>query len=877
MIYTKQPNLDSLPMQLEMDYSRILNKPYFVKSVDWNMTDPVNTTLARILVPEEILLNELAKIPFRASVYYRAKITAIVQTSGTPMHQGCVIVSAIPAGYENYTSDDSLIRNTLMCSPHAFLLANEATPANIEIPFYVQSKLAAIDLETTTISPNTLFDNYSELIFFVWNPLAGPATATSNLTISVHFMFNELEFYVPHVDVNWTPLPRSFAAQGFFDDIKKSTTRAIDGIFSTGRRFTGDLLDNLRSGIKSWTGLHNPDHVILSDRSAVQFRQNLNLVDAPNYMEKMDPYSDFTHIANDFTFDTDIDEMSLAHILKKPQYIGSFKVDTSKVTGSLLWSRPITPIQEVKSFKYNDYNDLTTFSNVHTNVIQTLAYMSKYWKGSLKLHIQAVMSNFHYCRLVVARNYSPDVSMHFAYPDYESVTNLLTETLEFSAGGQVQTVELPYCSLLNQLPCSTDFVFNALQHGMYYIYLYQPLVSNGSVASDISFNVYLSCGDDFDYFGYAVQPLITLNSISQGPSAAKSRSFEAQAAVTVDVSNQHAILNTGDTKDEDTLYDFRPIKSIRDYTRRMIKQYATRVSKDDFLKSNGTIVLSVADMLGIEPAFDAGIAGDTASFESSLNILSRFYLGYTGGIKVKIIVNGSPISEAWYVPPSYTLNARETYWLGTKPQPPPGNALYEDINEMYKFPDLNGPSKVFSGKYNVQTVAVERPNYINSDLGFYKMKIEGVFPGSEGARVGMSSTITEFVIPYMAPYRFAGDYSKMGVTNDLNVQNLATHNLGHIVLKVAAPLYEAGSGGAFAVENITYEYYVGTTDEGRFGYQVAAPPVIIPSVPIGSPGNEIYYQMNPVWNAPVQSLPFSTVISPTTGLYSIEACYYNST
>nr|UNY42164.1 MAG: polyprotein [Picornavirales sp.] len=869
MIYGKQPRLDSLPMQLEMDYSRILNKPYFVKSVNWRMTDSINTTLSRLLIPEDILLNELAKIPFRASVYYRAKVTAIVQTAGTPMHQGCVMVSAIPIGYKNYDNDPSLIRNTLMCCPHAFLLANEATPATIEIPFYVQSKLAAIDLEGTTVSPNSLFDNYSELVFYVWNPLAGPSTASSELTISVHFMFTELEFYVPHVDVKWTPLDPGFQAQGFFDDIKKSTSRAIDGLFSTGRRFTGDLLDNLRSGIKSWTGLHNPDHVLLSTRSAVQFRQNLNTVDGPNYMEKMDPFSDFTHITNDFTFDTDIDEMSLAHILKKPQFIGSFSVKSRDTTGSLLWSRPITPIQEIRSFKYNDYNDKTTHSNLHTNNIQTLAYLSKYWKGSMKIHIQAVMSNFHYCRLIVARDYSPDTNMETSYPTYESVTNLLTETLEFSAGGQVQTIELPYCSLLNQLPCSSDFVFNALQHGVYYVYLYQPLVSNGSVAEDINFNVYLSCGDDFDYFGYAVQPLMTYNSFSGG--APPFGRFEAQASVTVDVSNQAAITNTGDTQDIDTLYDLRPVKSIRDYTRRMIKQYSNAISKEDFVKTNGTFTIPVSRLLGMEPYISGPT--ETQSVEPSLTILSRMFMGYSGGVKVKLVVNGSPISEVWYVPPSYSLSVGKNYWMGNKPQPNPGDIIFEDINEMYMFPDANGPVKKYSNWYNIQTVAVERPNYINSDMGTYKMKIEE----ATGKRVPMSSTVTEFVIPYMSPYRFLGDYTKMGTVTNTSLQSLATHDMGHIVFKIAAPLYEIGSGGAYAEENVCIEYYAGIADEGRFGYQISAPPVLIPSVAIGNGSTEAYYQLTPSWNSAIQAPPFSTVVSPSAGLYSIEACYYSAT
>ena len=38
---------------------------------------------------------------------------------------------------------------------------------------------------------------------------------------------------------------------------------------------------------------------------------------------------------------------------------------------------------------------------------------------------------------LVARDYSPDVKMLTSYPAFESVANLMTETLEFSAGGQV--------------------------------------------------------------------------------------------------------------------------------------------------------------------------------------------------------------------------------------------------------------------------------------------------------------------------------------------------------------------------------------------------------------------------------------------------------
>lgn len=876
VLYDYKPRMDNLPTQLEMDYSRILNKPYFVTNVTWNATDIVDTQLSSINIPSDILINELAKVPFKASVYYRAKVKAIVQTSGTPMHQGCVIVSALPAGFPDY-STRRFMRNTLMCCPHTFLLANEATPGTIEVPFYVQGKLAAIDLLGTTVSPVTRSDDYARLVMQVWNPLAVPTSGTSTLTISVHFMFTDLEFYVPHVDVEWSP----FVGQGFMDSIKPSITSGINGLFSVGKRFTCDLLDSLRSGIRQWTGLHNPEHSQIQSRNAVQFRQNLNLVDTPSYYEKLDPYADFTHITNDFTFDTNIDEMSLAYLLKKPQYIGSFNVLTSDISGKLLWSRPITPIQEVNSGTYTNFAGASQYTNSHTNLIQTLAYLSRYWKGGMKLHIQAVMSNFHYCRLIVARDYSPDTNMANAVPDYSSVTNLLTETLEFSAGGQIQTIELPFCSPLNQLPCSTDFVFNALEHGMYYIYLYQPLVANGTVPSRVNFNIYLSCCDDFDYFGYAVQPLLSIDGFIPTATLSKGKEketlidsdsdmqFEAQAAVTVDVSDQQAITNQGEVEDRDTMYDMRPIKSIRDYTRRLVKVFASNIPQTSFTASNGTFNFSVAQLLGLEPTA-VNTASDYVHDISSLSLLSRFYLGYTGGVKLKIVINGSTISEVWYVPPSYCLNRFNTYWESTDPLPPTSSVLFDAINQMFSFPGRFAPGSTYSPFYSVQTVGSERPNYMNHMPGF-RLKSQ-----SDGIAITMATSVTEVTVPYMAPYRFVGDYSKWGCTNSANVLKIATHDLGNIILKVAAPVLITGSGDL--LEEISLEIFASITDESRFGYQVAAPPVFLPALTTGVVPNQSSYQLTPSYNLSTSQLPYSTVSSNSTspGLYSIRACYYSN-
>ena len=230
----------------------------------------------------------------------------------------------------------------------------------------------------------------------------------------------------------------------------------------------------------------------MASKNAVVFRQNINNVDATNFYEKLDPYSQFETVCNDYIFDTDVDEMHLKEIIQKPQFLGKFVVSTSDNSGRLLWSRPITPYQEVNTYSYVDRAGATQFTNVSSNLLQTFHMLSRYWRGGMKIYLQAVMSNFHFCKLTVARNYSPSFEAIGNIPTFNDISNLMMETLEFSAGGQVQEIKLPFCSTLNQLPCSTDFLQNAMQHGEYYIYLHQPLVTNGSVSTSIEFNVYIA-------------------------------------------------------------------------------------------------------------------------------------------------------------------------------------------------------------------------------------------------------------------------------------------------------------------------------------------------------------------------------------------------
>lgn len=880
--YDKTSKLDCVPPVLEMDYSVILNKPFLLDTVDWPNTATRHSLLLSYELPGDVLANALAEIPFTASVYYRAKISMVFQVSGTPMHQGILLASAQPLN----NLDGSIDRiNSYLSAPHVFLHANESTSVALEIPFYVNSKLAPIDFTDSTIVPSNIGANFCSVELMVFNPLGVPSSGSTTVSVSAHVVFRELEFYVPHIDPEWVPFP-GFLAEGFignfYEGVKATISKSLDSFASGVNALAGDLLDktkglvkdgvsSVREGVRAYTGLHNPEIPALDGRCAVQTRQNFNLVDTPNFFEKLDPYANFTKVFDDYYFDTDVDEMLVSEIISKPQFIGSFKVTSADPSGTILWSRPISPAQENRVQTFTDAVG-TQSTTVSSNLLQTLSKLSRFWKGSINIHLQSSMTNFHFCKLIVARDYSPDVQMLTSYPAFGSVANLMTETLEFSAGGQVHTVKMPFCSPLSVLPCSADLQFNALQHGMYYVYLYQPLVINGTVPTTIEFNVYVSAGDDFDFFGYSVDPLRMYKPKSDPVLALEdveaSSKWEAESEVQapVPVNSQEAVDLSPHQEMKDEPYHMRPIKHVRDYIRRFYNVASKRVLSTTLTSENGCFSVPVASLLGLNQHGDTDF-----EYHSTLAIIKGLFLGYKGGLKAKLLVNGSPKVQVWYVPPSYTIDnaapAGETQWIRNNAIPSSASTAFLPIQEMFQAPNFIPPSTAIQlgVAYASQTVSVEAPNYVNNNSALVLSNGAGF-----SEPIAMSVCELEFEIPYMSPFKFVGNsdlFANITSTNAINALN----DLGSLVIKVTQPaLFEVGV--STVKTGITYQLYIAATDETRLGFQINAPTIGYGSRNIPTIGETfLISQSSPINNYPPQAL-----VVPTTGLYNknLTPLYY---
>lgn len=847
-IYDKNYRLNSVDPNLKMDFSRILNKPYFIKNITWTNSNAQYSVINVTRIPLDIFNNALAKIPFEASTLYRAKLSVLLQVAGTPMHQGILLASAVPIGYASDPTfvGSKQIVNSLMAAPHVFLNANEQTSTRLRVPFYVNSPLDKTDLDRTTYNLNFTGTDYAAIPIMVMNPLGAPASGSTSVSVSMHVVFDEIEFYAPHTDVTYTPVVGELEAQGLVEDLKSAGTRAIDGAFSTVRKLTGDLFDVARSGIRQYTGLHSPNYPMLQSKTYVQSRNVANTTDVPVRFDKMDNFGNHDRIVKDHIFETTQDEMDIKYLGTKPQYLGTFLVKTTDTAGTLCWSRPITPSQQFDPASYINFAGETVDTSSFTNLQQLLAYIHRYWRGGIKIHFQSCMSNFHFCKLAVARDYSIRIGSAVSYPTFQSIPNLMTEFLEFSAGGQIQTVDMPFVSQMSQLPCTMEWEGNVAQHGMYYVYLNQPLVTNGSVPLSIYFNVYISLDDDFQFYGYATNPMRINypNPISEIPTEdppeeevalplrrteknleniiarLRMEELEGQASAPIPESTQDELTASPLSNSNIMSPDFRPVTNMRDHIRRFYKVYHKGITADSLGLANGLATYDIADLVGQRAQLVASPVSD--AFATTLDLTSKMFLGCSGGTRFKVVVSGTSSASAWYVPPGFlaaqTTNGDAIY-LSSIPSSRSVTPNAVVLNSLM-YQNLVDSATFVDNSFSAQCPTLERANY-SVAAGIFSAYNSS---GGDVNYVPDATSIIEFEVPNMSPYKFYGDVTKVSRLSSSYLLASSTCAMGHIVIYIPPT---AITGGDRVGCNITI--YASYDDVARHGYQVFVPSVIKPA------------------------------------------------
>lgn len=190
------------------------------------------------------------------------------------------------------------------------------------------------------------------------------------------------------------------------------------------------------------------------------------------------------------------DEMSLKSIAAKPSYIDTFKFSTAYSTDQLLWNIRVDPgVRQISNFS-------TETGGLYLPACAFAALPFKYWNGTMKYRFQIASSSLHRGKLRFV--YDPN---HMATSEYNVNYSTIIDigqdrdfTLEVGWGSTRPMVEVMPISTVD--PPSTTAKGTALYgNGVLSVYVMNPLVTpNSDAVNDVYINVFVSAGDDIEFF-----------------------------------------------------------------------------------------------------------------------------------------------------------------------------------------------------------------------------------------------------------------------------------------------------------------------------------------------------------------------------------------
>lgn len=756
--------------QFVVDAKPFIERPFYLMTVDWDTSTARGNLLPCQFsqMPGDVLRsNPSLMSATKIASLYRCDLDLVISVAGTITHSGCVLVGVIPPIYgalDNGSSQIGLI-NTILSGPHARLFANEATSVVLHVPWFCNTEMATLDIEPKSGSYVPSLDitpingNYGTLVFLVLNALSPSSGSSTNLKITVEAVFKSLDMRVP------TPRYVNWVTQSSF--VSSIGTAVADKVAEGAKKISGDFIDKARAYLKAKTGLHNPNSSLIAERVITTDRNFLNTVDTQTYYETLDSHIGVNRIVDSPIFNTTCDEMMLNHICSKKQYLGTVRVNVGDSTGTLLWSRPISP---------NQFNfDASTSGNRFTNNIRLMHYLSRAWRGDIKISIEAVMNNKQQVKLRLLQLYNPSVDVLTSFPDYRSILNAPSHLMEFCAGGQVHEVVLPYLCRNEMTPCALDQATESLFHGMYYIYVAQPLANSGDSPSDIHFNIYITGTPSLQFFGYSTR---ALNTSFPGEVLPPQR-LEAHS---MKVMNQPQKQNDkmDEEGEENYVNRLQKIDSVRDFIRRV---YNVHKFSRELQPGYNYIVFDLDPLMNESPNYL------TSLWDSPLRAISSMYYGKFPSFKFQLrtvsfknqdnVDANSLVTSVFYFPQDQYSYALQGLMYGSVMNETVASIVLSDQNIDYPVP--------------YQSLPIFWNSLIHSH---------------------------EFAVPNTSLFKFVGGPKKNTNNYVEPTYKFATQDCGSLVVVLFNP-YDT----PFPIEMMLN---VGAGDECRLGFHSVAPLVEIP-------------------------------------------------
>lgn len=462
------------------DITKWVERPQVIDSNSWTTSFPTGSILASFDIPAGLLVNKFLKAPFTSFKYWRGDIELHLQTSGTPFHQGTIIMAYLPnirVGSALYTD---IVKNfsALTSIQHVILHANTSTSACMSIPFINPNVYIDIDDSSSQHTNST-----GSIVIVVFNPLDAASGASTAINVSLVAQLRNSQFKVPR-----------YQAEGL-----------IEQVFGTsGGKFIQRMLPKniIADSIDMALGLFGLDRPTSIERMAPMKMIGTNYMNSSvdiDYIDKLTLFPSEMQETSPATFGVADDEMAIDSLKRRFTYVGSFNQTLTDTPGTALASVPLSPMVVPL---------LTTTSAVapflpFENKIPLLEYISlpfKYWKGGLSFKIQVVATSFHNTRIFAAIRYGETGATPSGI-SLAQATNQYGFAFEVNQGSSEFEFTVPYVAKRHQLLVPGLAGASAYNNdncmGTLSIYVLNELAVSNNVSSTITYNLFIAGASDF--------------------------------------------------------------------------------------------------------------------------------------------------------------------------------------------------------------------------------------------------------------------------------------------------------------------------------------------------------------------------------------------
>lgn len=459
----------------------LTNRWLHAGSATWKVGDPSDKELMKLELPKDCmkeagdLCDTPNYIPFRVSSFsHFESIDIKFLINSNKFQTGSLIASFI---YQTDTEENVEYRYnaySLSQNNHVKLYAGSMNETTLTIPYRNSLSMLYNQPNQRTLKPLFL----GTLLVYVVNPLIVGTMVSNQVNINIQMKFNGLQFSGTRPG-NWPQAQMEAAATVL------TTTAAMS------------LLNTLKPDPNRDNPPLNADPAYFVPTASHSWAAGTGRIDV-NKMLRLDTRGQTTHEISPE------DAFTVKNLASKLGLIQKLKVNIKTRIDTEIFSMPVEPMFGKKvGIKRENYEIAQTYYLPPVSVISSCF---AYWRGSFKVVLDIVASQFITCKLLCAYIPNVPVGQEVKRSDLFKAPHWIISV----EGPKMIELEIPYITNQKWWPRTYTGNYSTVSApapSQFYIYMYNPALIQQSSADSFYINLYVGGGESFEV-AVPVQPAL---------------------------------------------------------------------------------------------------------------------------------------------------------------------------------------------------------------------------------------------------------------------------------------------------------------------------------------------------------------------------------